>query len=214
MDTVCREGFAVGYYRPTKDEDIRGLLREALISELMKSKQSTGHPTRIISELGVNHGASRIDIATVNGLIHGYEIKSDMDTLLRLPEQSVEYSKVFDKITLVVGREHVIDSIDMIPIWWGVVLAKISEAGSVTFSVLREASANPCQEKLAIARLLWKDEAIEALGQIRKHGICGSKDRESIYAELASSLSLEKLLGIVKMKLLYREDWRVDQPLL
>lgn len=33
--------------------------------------------TRIFDELGVRHGAARIDIAVVNGIIHGFELKSD-----------------------------------------------------------------------------------------------------------------------------------------
>jgi hypothetical protein len=59
---------------------------------------------RIIEELGVVHGKSRIDIAVINGLMHGYEIKSDKDTLQRLPEQMNMYNSVFNKVTLVVGK--------------------------------------------------------------------------------------------------------------
>ena len=44
--------------------------------------------TLIIHELGVCSGDARIDLAVVNGKLHGYEIKSDADTLKRLPAQA------------------------------------------------------------------------------------------------------------------------------
>jgi hypothetical protein len=42
---------------------------------------------RIIEELGVEHGAARIDIAVINGVLHGYEIKSDRDTSCDCPNR-------------------------------------------------------------------------------------------------------------------------------
>ena len=56
--------------------------------------------------MGVWSGTVRIDVAVLNGEMCGYEIKSDRDTLERLPFQIEIYSKEFDKLTLVVGRRH------------------------------------------------------------------------------------------------------------
>ena len=44
------------------------------------------------------------DIAVINCSIHGYEIKSDLDTLMRLPQQLEFYAMTLQKLTLVVGH--------------------------------------------------------------------------------------------------------------
>lgn len=61
------------------------IIREAL-KRLLENRHAKDKKVRIIEELGVHHGTARIDIAVVNGIMHGYEIKSDQDTLQRLPE--------------------------------------------------------------------------------------------------------------------------------
>src|SRR3990167_10801492 len=112
----------------TNDASIRVVLRENL-----KDNYQNDPETAIFEELGVAHGAARVDIAVVNGIMHGYEVKSDLDTLRRLPEQIEVYNSVFDKMTLVVGKSHLYEAIKIIPDWWGVVVAKVDENGVVTF---------------------------------------------------------------------------------
>ena len=48
--------------------------------------------TVLFDEFAVAHGSSRIDLAIVNGELHGIELKSDDDTLTRLPEQVKSFS--------------------------------------------------------------------------------------------------------------------------
>ncbi|WP_128815240.1 hypothetical protein [Vibrio sp. 624788] len=55
----------------TNDSEIR----EAFHKKKLKS-QHEDNQTLVIDELGLMHGSNRIDIAVVNGCIHGYEIKS------------------------------------------------------------------------------------------------------------------------------------------
>jgi len=59
----------------------------------------------------------------VNGKLHGYEIKSDADTLKRLPAQAEVYSAVFDLVTIVVGEHHLDTVRAIVPEWWGIVKA-------------------------------------------------------------------------------------------
>jgi hypothetical protein len=69
--------------RATKDGHLRIALKRRLLTRY------SDHPsTLILEELGLKHGAARIDIAVVNGDLHGYELKSDSDTLSRLPRQA------------------------------------------------------------------------------------------------------------------------------
>lgn len=64
-------------------------------------------------------GACRVDVCVINGHLHGYEIKSDVDTLRRLPLQQQFYSDVLDKATIVVGQRHLDHALETLPAWWG-----------------------------------------------------------------------------------------------
>src|SRR5689334_921725 len=103
----------------TNDFLIRSVLR-GILEKKREQYRGQGHRAEIFDELGVQHGANRVDYAIVNGIMCGYEIKSDRDTLDRLPEQVKEFSEVFDELTLVVGKRHLYKAIHHIPEWWGV----------------------------------------------------------------------------------------------
>jgi hypothetical protein len=98
-----------------KDIHIRTALKSKLLSHYAKDPS-----TLIVDELGLRHGAARVDVAVINGVIHGFELKSDCDTLKRLPSQIKVYNSVLDRITLVVGNRHLKDSINLVPKWWGI----------------------------------------------------------------------------------------------
>src|SRR6202035_2111641 len=119
----------------TTDKSIRVALKQALRDAHRQTPQ-----TRIIEELGITHGAARVDIAVVNGSIHGYELKSDLDTLYRLPEQMRIYNSVLDQMTLVVGKNHLHEAINTIPEWWGITVAKVIDShGAISFCSIRKA---------------------------------------------------------------------------
>ncbi len=127
----------------TNDKQIRAAFKESL-----KNIHKEENKTKIIEELGVKHGAARVDIAVINGEIHGYELKSDLDTLYRLSEQMKVYNAVFDRITLVVGKTHVYKAIKIIPEWWGIIIAKTTESiNSIDFFNIREPDENPNRDQ-------------------------------------------------------------------
>ena len=66
-------------------------LRRALKSKVL-ARYAKDPDTRVVEELGLRHGLARVDVAVVNGIIHGYELKSDKDNLKRLPHQIQVYS--------------------------------------------------------------------------------------------------------------------------
>lgn len=160
------------------------------------------------------HGAARVDVAVVNGVMHGYEIKSDRDTLLRLAGQIDAYNAVFDEITIVVGKSHLYDAINMVPDWWGIMIAKIVDGDSVIFNAIRLASENPKKNGVAIARLLWRNEALEILEQAGEAKGIRSKSRNVIYSKLSSIFDLEVLSEEVRRTICFRKDWRSDAPLM
>jgi hypothetical protein len=187
-------------------------IREALNRHL--KKLHSGNPKlRIIEELGVEHGAARMDVVVINGVLHGYEIKSDRDTLLRLPEQMGIYNSVFDQITLVVGKSHLHDAINLVPDWWGVMIAKIDCNGSVVFNEIRKAVNNVQQNSLSVARLLWRNEALEILERAGEANGFRSKPRSLIYEKLSALFEQETLEEKVRDALCFREAWRSDATL-
>ncbi len=198
----------------TNDKNIRIALREALRKDLENYRRQSQRPAEIFEELGVKHGTARIDIAVINGVMHGYEIKSDSDTLDRLPEQMNEFNKVFDKLTLVVGKHHLYHAINIIPDWWGITVAKIDTNHKIYFQTIRNAEDNPNQIGISVARLLWRQEALQILEKQDKAKGIRSKPREIIYQRLANVLNLDDLKEQVRHALLVsRGDWRADLPL-
>jgi hypothetical protein len=182
-------------------------LREALKQKL--SAQYSDDPnTRILEELAIRHGAARIDVAVVNGIIHGYELKSDYDTLKRLPTQAKIYNSVFDRITLIVGERHLNDAINIIPEWWGIKLAEMRSRDGVCFTQIRGTQSNPSQEILAISKLLWREEALTLLEEVGGAQGLRRKPRAMVYARLVEVADLALIQDRVRHQLKTRKNWR------
>ena len=93
-----------------RDHDIRAALRAKLSRDFAGDDN-----TCIVEEMGVWSGSVRIDMAVINGELSGFELKSDRDTLERLPFQADLYSRVFDRVSLVVGERHFQRAVDYVP---------------------------------------------------------------------------------------------------
>jgi hypothetical protein len=98
-----------------RDIDIRRALRLEMLR--LHGDESD---TRIVEELGLCQGIARVDLAVVNGSVHGYEIKSEHDTLARLPSQTDVYNRALDFVTIVTAPAHAEKIGDIVPPWWGV----------------------------------------------------------------------------------------------
>lgn len=140
-----------------RDSDVREALRARLTKEHAGAKD-----TRLVEEMGIWSGAVRVDVAVINGELRGYELKSDSDTLERLPNQAAMYGKVFDRMTLVVGRKHMERALAIVPRWWGCLEARVGADG-VVLKHKRKARVNPELDAKIIAQLLWKEEALAVL---------------------------------------------------
>ena len=184
-----------------RDRDVRAAVRKRLEAEHF------GDPdTLIVDEMGVWSGTVRIDLAVINGEICGYELKSDRDTLARLPLQADIYSRVFDRVVLVVGERHVKKARLIIPRWWGVTIARV-RGGEITLVDDRKPKVNPSREPYIVADLLTKDEAISVLAQ---HGLAGgwrNKRVRAIHERLATEIPLDRLSDCVRSLLRARQNW-------
>ena len=188
-----------------KDIHIRKTLKKILFKKYSKSTD-----TVIIEELGLGHGTTRIDLAVVNGFLHGFEFKSDKDNLERLPHQAAMYNKVFDKITLIVGYRHAFEAIKIIPDWWGIKIAEKNTNDEVKFITVRREKKNSSLDKLFLAKLLWKEEAINLLKEFGLINGLRSKTRKSIYNTLIDVADIEAIQNRVRERLINRTGWRVD----
>lgn len=189
----------------TKDTDIRSMVLEHL------QKQYAGATdTMIIEELGLCNGWARVDLAVVNGLLHGFEIKSDRDTLSRLPGQIDTYGSVLERVTIVVGRQHLISALELVPEWWGIDVAKMQVDGPVTLLEIREPEDNPKLDLLATAKLLWREEALALLEQAGAATGFRSKTRAQLYERLVEVADPSWLKAAVYQQLRSRTSWRVD----
>ncbi len=183
-------------------------IRLALLTHLQR--QHADQPdTLIVEEVCVRGGQSRVDLAVVNGRLHGYEIKSQRDTLSRLTRQLEDYRAVFDELTVVIGLKHLTGVLGEIPSWCGIILAEWVD-GQVTLEPFREPGRNLHRDPLALAQLLWREEALAVLERHDCARGVRSKPRAAMWARLAESLALEDLADEVREALKARRDiWRV-----
>jgi hypothetical protein len=189
--------------RPTSDRTIREVLKDHVLRE----HHSLGD-TLLIEELGLFGGDIRADLAAFNGISHGYEIKSCLDSLERLPNQVQAYSAIFERATLVGSRKHLYDARQIIPQWWGIICVDPGPDGTVCLKRTRRSLANPRPDKIAIASLLWRNEALHLLESL---GICGglrSKPMDELVEQLAARINTVALAAYVRQAIRARGDWR------
>jgi hypothetical protein len=121
------------------------------------------------------------------------------------------YNSVLDQITLVVGKNHLYEAIKIIPDWWGVMVAKNAEPEkTVTLCTIRKATQNPNQDNIAVAALLWRDEAISILEEKGKAQGVRSKARKIIYERLVEVMDERSLKAKVREYLCTRVNWRSE----
>jgi len=187
-----------------RDSDIRTELERLLRSIHLDD-------TLFRHELGLCSGKRRIDLALVNGELSGYEIKSDEDTLHRLAGQAAEYGRVLDRAFLVTTQRHLHTALRQLPDWWGVLVAS-SNRGRVEINVAREEKVNRTHDPLALAQLLWREEALDELRlRGKSHGLL-KKARYYIWVALTEAVEITELRQIVRDRLKARRDWPGGQP--
>lgn len=188
-------------------------IRRALLAE-MEIRHAGETDTLVVEELGMCQGIARVDLAVVNGTIHGYEIKSERDTLNRLPSQSGIYSQALEFVTIVAAAPHIDQVKVLVPRWWGIWRAT-QKGSEVRLKPLRVAKRNPSLVPLALAQFLWRDEVLAILVEHSLATGMSSKSRHDLWRRLTTSFTVDELGNFVRTKLKQRgEDWRVHgQPM-
>lgn len=184
-----------------RDSDIRAVLREQLRSAHERED------ALIIEELGLCQGDARVDVAVINSSITGYEIKSDRDTLARLPGQIEIYSRTLDYVTVVASASHVEKIVARVPKWFGVVEA-VAEEDSIILRTVRAGVENPSVDPYSLVQLLWRDEALNLLLEFGLARGVKSKPREAVWQRLAQARPIGELGRLVRHQLRNRGEWR------
>jgi hypothetical protein len=169
-------------------------IRHVLLLELKDRFPDKTHDL-ILQEFGCN--GARIDIAVVNGSLHGFEIKSDCDSLERLPAQIVEYSRIFDYVTLVSGKKLIEGAKCKIPSWWGVRIAT-RQGNSVHITEVREPQKNPHPDPASLAEMLWKSETIKFLRRLGYRSFSPNQPVDELRIEAARRFPVEVLAAEVR----------------
>jgi hypothetical protein len=177
------------------DASIRGHLRRAL------RRQLRGQPdAKVVEELGIREGRSRVDMAVVNGFLIGYEIKSAADSLRRLPTQVQHYGEVLDYATLVTTEGHLKPAKALLPDWWEILLAR-TVRGRVQLDLVRERRPNPGINKRALTELLWHDDALALLHRRDAARGLARKRRALAWDRIVDICTLDEIRDEVRMHL-------------
>lgn len=191
-----------------RDADIRAALKQSILAPHYDDPN-----TVVVEELGVLRGAVRVDVAVVNGRLHGYEIKSEADTLERLPRQAKLYSQVFDYVTLVVPERHVGRVDVIVPPWWEILVPEHeADRHHIRFRIARPGSPNPHVNPRALAELLWRDEVLELLAARGADVGFRSKPRHVLWDRLCEVYTLQEIRQFVRDRLRDRTRRPPDSP--
>lgn len=172
-----------------RDSDIRAPLHGWLENRFRKHRD-----TRIVYELNVPRPSARIDVAVINGEMSGFEIKSDADSLVRLPRQIRSFNAIFDKIYLVTTRRHYELAKNLVPAYWGLAISSRID-NRTHFLTRRKAQSNTNYDIEALLHLLTRNEqaaiakkigCIISVYRLRRHEIVDLLLKELDESEIKS----------------------------
>jgi hypothetical protein len=194
----------------TKSESTDIEIRSALHTKRLRRLRANPG-TIVVDELGLAHAKSRIDVAVINGCIHGYEIKSAKDTLDRLAAQIDIYRQTLQKLTIVAASKHVAGVMNRAPAWCGVIAADQGSRGGINLHVVRIATVNPDINPVMVAHLLWRDEVIDLLSGIGYPPKDLRRPRKQLYEILCEAMTLREITVSIRGFMARRQTWR-DRP--
>lgn len=190
-----------------RELDVRQALHASEIARLLE----TNPGSLVVDELGIMEGKYRVDVAVINGHLHGYEIKSASDNLERLPAQQDSFSKIFDRMTLVADERHVAQALKIIPPWWGLIAVSIRD-GKPYLNEIWPSRLNLSVDPTAVVQLLWRNEAFQVLSDLGLARGLRSRSRKLMWKLLTAVLEPAEIRAAVTKALKQRTTWRVEPP--
>ena len=182
-------------------------IRAALHKQKLK-RLHTRADTIIVDELGLAHADVIVDVAVINGHLHGFEIKSAADSLLRLPRQICVYEQCLEKLTIVCDKKHLRGVTDLAPDWCGVLEVTKGARGGIAFETIRPPKLNPHVQAERLAYLLWRPEAVELLRKLGVPPKLLRQPRKQLYACLAQHFTTSEITAFIRRSMGTRQVWR------
>lgn len=188
------------------DRDIRDYLHKHYLCEYTKADATA----RVVNEMGLSAHAARIDIGVINGKLVGYEIKSDRDSLDRLPHQLEVYNQIFDLITVVCGPKHEAKLLAYLPLHCGLFVTDKDGMNHPSLRTVRKPSQNKERNGYMIASLLWHEEAKTLLISLGAGKNLSKLRRWELWERLADffKADIDKLADEVRAILKNRQTWK------
>ena len=187
----------------SRDSDIRHALHRVRLR-----RHHSNPSTLVVDELGLAHAKCRVDVAVIRRTIHGYEIKSGMDTLSRLRRQLSVYEKTLEELTFVTDEKHIPELNSEIPEWCGLIVAEKGPRGGMRLNSFRRAELNPYVDPVMLAHLLWKTEALELLSGSGYSSRDLRRPRKQLYEMLSEVLTLKEITLAIREFMGKRPTWR------
>lgn len=162
-------------------------LKAAVVDRLM----STGvldADSVLVSELTVANWTHRTDMVVANGRLWGFELKSDRDSLDRLPTQLVAFSALFEKLVVVVAEKFESRATQLVQEVEGVGLWISRKSGELVERI--RPKVMPLDAGSAIS-LMTSEELRLMLRARGLRGLHGARRKELV--DLASHLSAAEL---------------------
>lgn len=137
------------------------VIREQLFAV---AKDAAGPTCAVVEEFWVPGSNERVDLSAVGKQLWAFEIKSPRDSLKRFPRQIHAFSRLFDRCTAVLATKHLEVGAPLLPPWWGLINAGEEVGDALEWQ--RQPTENPEVDLALLVRLLWRDEAADALAEL------------------------------------------------
>ena len=172
-----------------------------IIKNFLKNK-------RDVTVFEMNIDNSRLDLGRINGNSYGYEIKTELDNLLKLRKQLDDYSKVLEYVYVIAHPRHLAKIYEMAPDHCGIIIYEIS---GKKFSLHEEkpASLSPCIDINVQVRNLTSKDIEFILKQAGEKNIPTTrKEREEILYRRMPELDFNEFYKLaLKKRLGYRWEY-------
>ncbi|QWA11099.1 sce7726 family protein [Sodalis ligni] len=139
-----------------------------LIAKKIFLKNHIDSNATVVSELRV--GNNKADLVIVNGHSVCYEIKTERDTLKRLPDQIKTFDKIFDRVYVVCSQNHIKNVLKITPENVGVF--ELSQKGAL--KEIKKASNNLGIDRSLMISSLRKNEYVYIAEKISGHVLVSS----------------------------------------
>lgn len=149
-----------------------------------------------LHEFNICDGVCRADVVWIDDFMYGFEIKSDVDSLARLPAQIESYNKIFSYCFIVTTAKYVEKVKPLVGDHWGIILIR-GNLDKLELELIRGAEQNPHQSKKELLRLLWRPELrklfkwlkIKGFSKLNKNGML------KVLMEQMDLLEMEQQVG-------------------